>query len=583
MPSDVHPVSSDTASAKPFAVRKARTRFFGLTLDECIRVFFGGNAFVAVIVLALITFFLFREGSAFFGQNRESLRVYRQAGLEYIDIIRQQEADHTALTRYLFAIRMEVVATLRDERGAVIQADLEAAKNAVQQLADAEGDATSPALVSARARLAEAQKADAALGASINGELAAFDAFAERYSDTVLPVRGLVSDLGEIATGIKSRYIENEDYKVARSQFIQAGKQVEADAIQLREIDFKTEVAAITGIFPAYQQINGEFTAALQEAVRELPVLPVASLQPRLDRFKVLTQDYVEMFPGMEARLKAWDPLTPVTWSKSFSSFIFGREWLTASFWQDWYGVVPLFVGSLMISLIALIIAVPLGVCAAIYINQVAGPREQKLVKPAIEFISAIPSVVLGFFGIAVLGQTLRALSQFESLSWIPGFPYSERLNALTAGVLLALIAVPTIFTLAEDAINNVPRAFKEASFALGASRLQTIIRIVVPAALSGIVSAVLLGLGRVMGETMVVLLCAGNRIAIPDFTAGLAVAVQPVHTMTGIIAQEMGEVARGGIHYRALFVVGLVLFFIALLLNYLAQKIVRKYRISVG
>lgn len=583
MPSDVQPVSSDTAPAKPFAVKKARTRFFGLTFDECIRVFFGGNAFVAVIVLALITFFLFREGSAFFGQNRESLRVYRQAGLEYIDIIRQQEADHTALTRYLFAIRMKVVATLRDERGAVIQADLEAAKNAVEQLADAEGDATSTALVSARARLAEAQKADAALGAAINGELAAFDAFAERYSDTVLPVRGLVSDLGEIATGIKSRYIENEDYKVARSQFIQAGKQVEADAIQLREIDFKTEVAAITGILPAYEQINGEFTAALQEAVRELPVLPVTSLQPRLDRFKVLTQDYVAMFPGIEARLKAWDPLTPVTWSKSFSSFIFGREWLTASFWQDWYGVVPLFVGSLMISLIALIIAVPLGVCAAIYINQVAGPREQKLVKPAIEFISAIPSVVLGFFGIAVLGQTLRALSQFESLSWIPGFPYSERLNALTAGVLLALIAVPTIFTLAEDAINNVPRAFKEASFALGASRLQTIVRIVVPAALSGIVSAVLLGLGRVMGETMVVLLCAGNRIAIPDFTAGLAVAVQPVHTMTGIIAQEMGEVARGGIHYRALFVVGLVLFFIALLLNYLAQKIVRKYRISVG
>ncbi len=583
MPSDVQPVSPDAVPAKPFAVRKARTRFFGLTFDECIRVFFGGNAFVAVIVLALITFFLFREGSAFFGQNRESLRVYRQAGLEYIDIIRQQEADHTALTRYLFAIRMKVVATLREERGAVIQADLEAAKNAVQQLAGAEGGATSTTLVSARARLAEAQKADAALGASINGELAVFDTFAERYSDTVLPVRGLVSDLGEIATGIKSRYIENEDYKVARSQFIQAGKQGEADAIQLREIDFKTEVAAITGILPAYQQINGEFTAALQETVRELPVLPVASLQPRLDRFKVLTQDYVAMFPGIEARLKAWDPLTPVTWSKSFSSFIFGREWLTASFWQDWYGVVPLFVGSLVISLIALIIAVPLGVCAAIYINQVAGPREQKLVKPAIEFISAIPSVVLGFFGIAVLGQTLRALSQFESLSWIPGFPYSERLNALTAGVLLALIAVPTIFTLAEDAINNVPRAFKEASFALGASRLQTIVRIVVPAALSGIVSAVLLGLGRVMGETMVVLLCAGNRIAIPDFTAGLAVAVQPVHTMTGIIAQEMGEVARGGIHYRALFVVGLVLFFIALLLNYLAQKIVRKYRISVG
>jgi phosphate transport system permease protein len=236
-----------------------------------------------------------------------------------------------------------------------------------------------------------------------------------------------------------------------------------------------------------------------------------------------------------------------------------------------------------MVSMIALSLAVPLGVGAAIYINQIATPREQRLIKPAIEFISAIPSVVLGFFGIAVLGQTLRAISQIEALSWIPGFPYSERLNALTAGVLLALIAVPTIFTLAEDAINNVPRAFKEASFALGASRMQTIVRIIVPAALSGIVSAVLLGLGRVIGETMVVLLCAGNRIAIPDFTAGLAIAVQPVHTMTGIIAQEMGEVVRGGIHYRALFVVGLVLFFIALLINFLAQKIVRKYRVSVG
>ncbi len=586
MPSEVQPVASDAIPAKPFDVKKARTRFFGLTFDECIRVFFGGNAFVAVIVLALITFFLFREGSAFFGQNRDSLRVYRQAGLEYIDIIRQQEEDHTALTRYLFAIRMNVVSALRDERGAVIQADLKAAQSAVAQLGGAAGQAVSldsPALVAARARLAEVKKADAQLGAAINRELAAFDAFSERYSDTVLPVRGLVSELGEVATGIKSRYIQNEDFKVARAQFLRAGKQAEADAIKLHEIDFKTETAAITGIFPAYQQINVEFTAALTEAVRELPVLPVASLQPRLERFKVLTQDYVAMFPGIESRLKAWDPLAPVSWSKSFSSFIFGRQWLTASFWQDWYGVVPLFVGSLMISLIALTIAVPLGVCAAIYINQVASPREQKLVKPAIEFISAIPSVVLGFFGIAVLGQTLRALSQVEALGWIPGFPYAERLNALTAGVLLALIAVPTIFTLAEDAINNVPRAFKEASFALGASRMQTIVRIVVPAALSGIVSAVLLGLGRVMGETMVVLLCAGNRIAIPDFTAGLAVAVQPVHTMTGIIAQEMGEVARGGIHYRALFVVGLVLFFIALLLNYLAQKIVRRYRISVG
>ena len=231
----------------------------------------------------------------------------------------------------------------------------------------------------------------------------------------------------------------------------------------------------------------------------------------------------------------------------------------------------------------ALVLAVPLGIGAAIYVNQVASDAEKKLIKPCIEFISAIPSVVLGFFGIAVLGQALRLLSQQSWAEFIPGFPFSERLNILTAGCLLALIAVPTIFTLAEDAINNVPRPFKEASMALGASRLQTIIRIIVPASLSGIISAVLLGFGRVIGETMVVLLCAGNRIEIPDFTAGLGVFTQPVHTMTVIIAQEMGEVVHGSIHYRALFVVGIVLFFLALIINYLAQKIVRRYRISIG
>jgi phosphate transport system permease protein len=182
-----------------------------------------------------------------------------------------------------------------------------------------------------------------------------------------------------------------------------------------------------------------------------------------------------------------------------------------------------------------------------------------------------------------VLGEFIRFVTTLSFLRWVPCFPASERLNAFTAGALLALMAVPTIFTLSEDALNNVPRAFKEASYALGATRLQTIARILVPASLSGIISAVLLGLGRVIGETMVVLLCAGNRIQIPDFTAGLGTFFQPVHTMTGIIAQEMGEVVRGSIHYRALFMVGIVLFLLTLLINFVAQQIVKRYSISIG
>ena len=224
-----------------------------------------------------------------------------------------------------------------------------------------------------------------------------------------------------------------------------------------------------------------------------------------------------------------------------------------------------------------LLISVPLGVGAAIYTNQIASNKEKNWIKPYIEFISAVPSVVIGFFGIAVLGELIRNFSQIDLLSWIPFFPIQERLNVLNAGCLLALMATPTIYTLSEDAINNVPNHLKQTSLAIGATHLQTSLRIIIPNALSGIISAIMLGFGRVIGETMVVLLCAGNRIKIPELSDGLGIFFQPVHTMTGIIAQEMGEVVHGSIHYRALFMVGIVLFIISLLINFSAQWILKR------
>ncbi len=522
-----------------FVITKRRLKFLGLTLDDLIRTFFGGNAVVSVVVLALITYFLIREGAGFFGQNRQNLQVYRQAGLEYVDHLRAQTEDHTALTRYLADLRLRTLTHLTESKKL--------------SLDDA------------------------------NTALAEFDAYVTAFTDAVDPLRAMVSDLGEVATAIKTKFIVNEDKKTERAQLLAEGKADAAAQVAISDVNFDTEVAPLLAALPAYRAMNREFSRTLLAALGRPPTLPTPELNARLARFEALARDYLATFPAVERRLADWRHTDPVPVWQSFNAFIFGRQWLTASFWQDWYGIIPLFVGSLMVSLVALALAVPLGIGAAIYVNQIATQREQRIIKPCIEFISAFPSVVLGFFGIAVLGQALRALSQWEMFAWVPGFPYAERLNILTAGCLLALIAVPTIFTLAEDALNNVPRAFREASYALGASRLQTIIRIIVPASLSGIISAVLLGLGRVIGETMVVLLCAGNRIAIPDFSSGLAVFVEPVHTMTGIIAQEMGEVVRGSIHYRALFVVGLVLFVLSLVINYAAQGIVRRYRISIG
>jgi len=524
------------SSPTTFSVAKRRLSFFGLTWDECIQAFFGGNALVAVIVLGLITYFLFREGAEFFGQNRQNLRVYRQAGLEYVDFMRQQEQDHTALTRYLFDVRMRAVVEMTQTQGLPLD--------------------------------------------EANAKLAAFDDYSARFDDAIAPLRGLVSDLTDVASAIKTKFTINEDKIEERRQLLEVDKDSEAAAVEIETIDFAKELEPILATRSIYLEINRALSKELETVVAQAPPAAVPVMQVRMDRFRELVRQFVADFPKIEANLASWDYREPVPLRQSFAAFVFGRQWLTASFWQDWYGVLPLLVGSLMVSMVALALAVPLGVGAAIYVNQVASVAEQRFIKPCIEFISAFPSVVLGFFGIAVLGELLRAISQAAWLQWIPGFPIAERLNALTAGCLLGLMAIPTIFTLAEDALQNVPRAFKEASFALGATRLQTIVKIVVPAGLSGIISAVLLGLGRVIGETMVVLLCAGNRIAIPDFTEGLGAFVQPVHTMTGIIAQEMGEVVRGGIHYRALFVVGILLFFLSLGINFLAQKIVRRYRL---
>jgi phosphate transport system permease protein len=507
-------------------------------VEQGIKLFFGGNALVAVIVLALITIFLFREGFGFFGQNLANLRLYRQAGLEYVDIIRGVANQHEALSRKLSEIRLREVHTMEKRKVAP---------------------------------------------AEITVSLAAFDQFASGFSDTAKNLHGLVSDLTDQASALKEQLFAREELLAQRSQLERNGDRDAAQKIVVPEVDRAAALLALHEGAGSFETVSAEMTAQLYTLLAAAPPLPDAAEQKSFEQWKIATRDYLASSPVVSKKLREWSADEPIPWYRSISSFLFGREWVTASFWQDWYGIVPLLVGSVMVSLVALLIAVPLGVASAVYVSEVASRHEKRLIKPYIEFISAIPSVVLGFFGIAVVGQAVRAASESSLLKWVSFFPISERLNIFTAGCLLALMAVPTIFTLAEDALRNVPRGFKEASYALGANRLQTIARVIVPASLSGIVSAVLLGLGRVIGETMVVLLCAGNRIAIPDFTQGVGAVFQPVHTMTGIIAQEMGEVVRGSTHYRALFMVGLVLFTITLGINWLAQRFVARFRMSIG
>jgi phosphate transport system permease protein len=523
-----HPLSVEAAAPAPSLFNeKDLARRRRLTPDQAIKAFFGSNALVAIVVLTLITVFLFREGSGFFAQNLANIRLYRRAGLEYVDIIRAEAQRHAALSRQLSDIRLVEVRANADQSA-----------------------------------------------------LEKFDQFATGFSDAGDELNSLVSDATDQALALREALLRSGGQSVDTSRDDQSSDQQVAAAPAANPAD---QLAALRSTDKTFEQIIASMKAKIDGLLASPPPFTSDKARESFEKWKTDTEAYLAQLPAALQRLRAWNPDKPVPAYRAVTSFLFGTEWITASFWQDWYGIIPLLVGSIMVSIVALVIAVPLGVAGAIYVSEVAAPAERSLIKPYIEFISAIPSVVLGFFGIAVVGQAVRALSQASFMKWVPFFPISERLNVFTAGCLLALMAVPTIFTLAEDALRNVPRGFKEASYALGANRLQTIMRVLVPASLSGIISAILLGLGRVIGETMVVLLCAGNRIAIPDFTQGLGAFFQPVHTMTGIIAQEMGEVVRGSIHYRALFIVGLVLFVITLAINYGAQKLVARYRMSIG
>ena len=248
----------------------------------------------------------------------------------------------------------------------------------------------------------------------------------------------------------------------------------------------------------------------------------------------------------------------PIFKEVSVFKFLFGRYWYPTYDPPD-FGILPLILGSLWVTLGALFVAVPLGVGSAMYISELAHPKLREILKPMVELLASVPSVVYGFFGMVFLGPLVQRL-----------FDLPVGLTCFTASIILGMMALPTVASIAEDAISAVPRELREASYALGAMKWETITKVVVPAASSGIIAAVILGFGRAIGETMTVLMVAGGAAVIPRSV------FQPVRTMTATIAAEMGEAPMGSDHYHALFGIALVLFFITLGFNLLADKIIK-------
>jgi len=253
---------------------------------------------------------------------------------------------------------------------------------------------------------------------------------------------------------------------------------------------------------------------------------------------------FIQQWPGYDAPEHIWQPVSEI----------------------PKYGVWPLVVGTVKVTLIAMVVAVPLAISAAVFVSQYAGRRTREIVKPAIEFLAGIPSVVLGFFALMVMASWFQDLFGFDS-----------RLNAVVAGVALSFAVIPVVFTVCEEALGAVPRSYVEASAALGAARWQTITRVVLPAAAPGIAASVALGLGRAFGETMIVLMASGNAAILSGNPA------ESVRTLSATIAAELAEVVFGGPHYTVLFTLAVLLFIVTFGINFIGDQAISRMKRKMG
>lgn len=273
-----------------------------------------------------------------------------------------------------------------------------------------------------------------------------------------------------------------------------------------------------------------------EEAAQNAPTDPDASLNTSNWRYLLLPHQW----NGYDRPAYIWQPVSAI----------------------KKYNLIPLFVGSMKVTLVALLFAVPLALGAAVFVSQLSSPRWREILKPAIEMLSGIPSVVAGFFALIIMASVLQKI-----------FGYESRLNAFVAGIALGFAIIPVVFSVAEDALTSVPQNYIQAALALGASRWQAAWQVVLPAALPGVFAAVLLGFGRAIGETMIVLMASGNASIV---SANL---FDSARTITATIAAELAEAVYGGDHYRILFLIGALLFLVTFLSNLAGELVMQRLK----
>ena len=350
-----------------------------------------------------------------------------------------------------------------------------------------------------------------------------------------------------------------KDSPVAKNTLVAGGKGNPVGAltsVQLKNI--------FDGKITNWKQLGGTSDTILRFTVDDITsYVPADSLGANLE---LIPQRISELFASKK-NIVGYFPKeflqskfqgTQITIAKeSWYSFLAGREWIPTAVPAAQFGILPIILGTLWVSILAIVIALPLGLATSIFLAEIADARIAKILKPIVELLAGIPSVVYGFFGLIIIVPLVQTTFNL---------PVGE--TGLSGSIVLAIMALPTIITVSEDAIRNTPRAMKEASLALGATHWQTIRKVIIPYSISGISAAAILGIGRAMGETMAVLMVTGNAAVMPHSI------LEPLRTIPATIAAELGEADHGGMHYRALFALGCVLFLMTLVINLIVEFI---------
>jgi len=333
----------------------------------------------------------------------------------------------------------------------------------------------------------------------------------------------------------------------------------------------------------AWPIFAGTMNSSLAQELQEIiPVEDMEKIPPeRLRQYLGLTPDQFEamdpetrrdlMLLRIESKAGATDDKDRMVNTTDWRYILGAYQWTgyekPERIWQPVgdihkYNIIPLILGSLKVTIVALLFAVPLSLGAALYVSQLAGPRTREWLKPGIELLAGIPSVVMGFFALIVMASLLQSI-----------FGYESRLNAFVAGIALGLAVIPVVFSIAEDALTSVPRSYSEAALALGSTRWQAAWQIVLPAAIPGVFAAIVLGFGRAIGETMIVLMASGNASIVS------ANFFDSVRTMTATIAAELNETVVGGHHYRMLFMIGVLLFGVTFVANLVGDVVIHRLK----